>query len=191
MSDIFVDNIKHQSSQGSGTITLGASGETITTASGAKFSGITGQNYPAFEACLSATQNVSDAVFAKAQIDTEVFDTDNCYDNSTNYRFTPTVAGKYFVYGRLMTRAGATSLSNGIVEIRKNGSVYLRQQGDFNSNYIDNLCIEVTAVVDMNGSSDYVELWGRTDTTGGTSEFYGASGSTYKFTGFGAYRIGS
>jgi len=27
MSDIFVDNIKHQSSQGSGTITLGASGE--------------------------------------------------------------------------------------------------------------------------------------------------------------------
>ena len=29
MSDIFVDNIKHQSSQGSGTITIGASGETI------------------------------------------------------------------------------------------------------------------------------------------------------------------
>ena len=29
MSDLFVDNIKHQSSQGSGTITIGASGETI------------------------------------------------------------------------------------------------------------------------------------------------------------------
>ena len=170
-----------------GTVTLGSSGDQFTLATGAKSSFL----YPAFEACLSATQNVSDAVFTKAQIDTEVFDTDNCYDNSTNYRFTPTVAGKYFVYGRLMTRAGATSLSNGIVEIRKNGSVYLRQQGDFNSNYIDNLCIEVTAVVDMNGSSDYVELWGRTDTTGGTSEFYGASGLTYKFTGFGAYRIGS
>ncbi len=28
MSDLFVDNIKHQSSQGSGTITIGASGET-------------------------------------------------------------------------------------------------------------------------------------------------------------------
>ena len=35
MSDLFVDNIKHQSSQGSGTITLGASGETIALASGA------------------------------------------------------------------------------------------------------------------------------------------------------------
>ena len=44
MSKLFVDEIVHQSSQGSGTITLGASGETITTASGAKFSAITGQN---------------------------------------------------------------------------------------------------------------------------------------------------
>ena len=40
MSDIFVDNIKHQSSQGSGTITLGASGETISLASGASQSGL-------------------------------------------------------------------------------------------------------------------------------------------------------
>jgi hypothetical protein len=39
MSDIFVDNIKHQSSQGSGTITLGASGETIALASGASVTG--------------------------------------------------------------------------------------------------------------------------------------------------------
>ena len=39
MSDLFVDNIKHQSSQGSGTITLGASGETIALASGASVTG--------------------------------------------------------------------------------------------------------------------------------------------------------
>jgi hypothetical protein len=34
MSDLFVDNIKHQSSQGSGTITVGASGETVEIPSG-------------------------------------------------------------------------------------------------------------------------------------------------------------
>jgi hypothetical protein len=38
----------------------------------------------------------------KVQIDTEVFDTDRYYDNTTNYRFTPLVAGKYFVYGNIM-----------------------------------------------------------------------------------------
>ena len=36
MGTVFVDNIKHQSSQGSGTITIGASGETIKAASGAQ-----------------------------------------------------------------------------------------------------------------------------------------------------------
>ena len=35
MGTLFVDNLKHQSSQGSGTITIGASGETIKAASGA------------------------------------------------------------------------------------------------------------------------------------------------------------
>jgi len=39
MSDLFVDNIKHQSSQGSGTITIGASGETVALAAGATQSG--------------------------------------------------------------------------------------------------------------------------------------------------------
>jgi len=34
MGTLFVDNIKHQSSQGSGTITVGASGETVAPASG-------------------------------------------------------------------------------------------------------------------------------------------------------------
>ena len=28
-------------------------------------------------------------MYTKVQFDTEVFDTDNAYDNSTNYRFTP------------------------------------------------------------------------------------------------------
>ena len=53
--------------------------------------------YPAFEAYLSSSQSVSDNVQTKVQIDTKVFDTNNAYDNSTNYRFTPGVAGKYFL----------------------------------------------------------------------------------------------
>ena len=54
---------------------------------------------PAFEAYLSADQSIADVTYTKVSVDTEVYDTDGCYDNSTNYRFTPTVAGKYFVYG--------------------------------------------------------------------------------------------
>ena len=41
-------------------------------------SGISGQNYPAFYAHLSASQSVSDNILTKAQINTELFDTDLC-----------------------------------------------------------------------------------------------------------------
>ena len=39
MGTIFVDNLKHQSSQGSGTITLGASGETVANSGTATYFG--------------------------------------------------------------------------------------------------------------------------------------------------------
>ena len=60
MSKLFVDEIVHQSSQGSGTITLGASGETIALASGAS---VTGNGLVGItEAdvwCLTATSSMS------------------------------------------------------------------------------------------------------------------------------------
>lgn len=181
MSKLFVDEIVHQSSQGSGTITLGASGETITTASGAKFSGITGQNYPAFHAYMSSNQDLTNNTATKLQVDTEDFDTDNMYDSSTNYRFTPTVAGKYYVYGS--SRSGASTDFNELdLMIRLNGT-NIAHGGMRNEH---NPYLKVFTVIDMNGSSDYVELFGFQN-SGGTQDFQGNSDRTY----FGAYRLGA
>ena len=195
MSDLFVDNIKHQSSQGSGTITLGASGETIALASGAEVSGFTGQNYPAFEAYMTtATQSISDGVYAKAQINTKIFDTNSCYDNATNYRFTPTVAGKYFCYGQISLSSGASAnWEIGQVEIRKNGGTSdpIRTQLDFrgNSGGFNNM-INVSGVRELNGSTDYIELFGRLYHGASSSgTFVGDSGD--RITYFGAFRIGA
>ena len=190
MSKLFVDEIVHQSSQGSGTITLGASGETITTASGAKFSGITGQNYPAFEAKRpQSAQVVTDNTNTKVQFSTEIFDTDNCYDNSTNYRFTPTVAGKYFVYARIMTRAESSGeLIMGEVSLYKNGTKIGSSRFDNNTNKVNNKSPVINQVVDMNGSSDYIEIFGQVDIGSGNAQFYNDSAER---TIFGAYRIGA
>ena len=54
--------------------------------------------YPAFQAYLGSNQSLTSGVLTKANINTEVFDTDSMYDSSTNYRFTPTIAGKYYCY---------------------------------------------------------------------------------------------
>ena len=177
-----VSNI--QTSSGSGTITLGQSGETLALGSGvtSKF------NQPAFDAYLSTDQTVSDAVWTKAQIDTEIFDTNNMYDNTTNYRFTPTVAGKYFVYGgiKLQSSSGG-SLAAVLTAIYKNGSAYRQSTLDPVDNQANSLTPTVTATIDMNGTSDYLELFGFNNVTTGTPRF----DADVKSVWFGAYRMGA
>ena len=186
MGTIFVDNIKQQSSQGSGTITIGASGETVALASGVKQSNLL---TPAFEAFLTSDQTVSDATLTKCQVNSEIFDTDNCYDNSTNYRFTPNVSGKYNVYGALHFEADADNRLAGVeIAIYKNGSVYSDLPIQFYTNYEKKMTPFISSVISLNGSSDYVELYGWNNVTTGTATFGG--NASVAITYFGAYRIG-
>ena len=80
-------------SSGSGTITLGQSGETVTIPSGATITnsgtatGFGGDNTPMFKASMSGNQSISNETFVKGAFNTETFDTNSAYDTS-NYRFT-------------------------------------------------------------------------------------------------------
>ena len=144
-------------------------------------------NYPAFEARLSSTQTVSDGVDTKVQFDTEVFDTNNCYDNTTNYRFTPTVAGKYMIYGSVRGSAN-TNLSNlqkVMTFIYKNGSEYTSQfRIDLRNNNGTQASTSFSQVLELNGSTDYVEIYSQSDVSADTPQFHPGAF-------FGAYRIGS
>ena len=149
------------------------------------------KNVPAFEAYLSSTQSgVTDATSTKVQFDTEVFDTDGCYDNSTNYRFTPTTAGKYHVYFVFVGAvAGVSRLSQIAGVIRKNGSVYTETSIDNRSDgYGLSSAVTSISTIDMNGSSDYVECYGYVnDNSGSTVNFYGDAAGTRCV--FGAARL--
>jgi len=205
--DLTVRNIKVtdriEPGSAGGTVTLGnsinadtiavPSGVTLNINSGATFSAtagtMSGQNYPAFEAYLSSAQSISDAVDTKVQCDTEVFDTDNCYDNATNYRFTPTVAGKYLVYVSLTGKSGGdTQLTALQPAIYKNGSEYNDNVTQFYVNYIKQHTMFMSRIIDMNGSTDYVEFYGYVNVSTGTPTF-SVDGTKSNF--FGAYRIGS
>jgi len=189
MSKLFVDEIVHQSSQGSGTITLGASGETVALASGA--SQTMAVNTPSFYSQMSANQSYgSSGGIVKVQFDTELWDTDNCYDNSTNYRFTPNVAGKYFVHGFVYaaTFSNAT-MSGGAVYIKKNGSNY---QGSTSTNSHNTPDFQAVGIpfgiaVDMNGSTDYVECYVQQTFSSGTCNIQHDNNGKASF--FGAYKL--
>jgi hypothetical protein len=182
-------------SSGSGTITLGQSGETISIPSGVTFSAtagtMSGQNYPGFHAFLSSGQTLSDGTETKLQINSEVYDSDSDYDNSTNYRFTPSIAGKYMVYGAAILSSGASANNlESELYIKKNGSTVGKSSDNFNSNYANVNTQTLQIVIDMNGSSDYVELYGLCNTVNsGDATAFGDS--TQQRTYFGAYRIGA
>jgi len=165
-------------SSGSGNITIG--------------SGVTLQsNVPAFEAILSSSASITHDTQTKVQCNTEVFDTDGCYDNSTNYRFTPTVAGKYLVYSKVRIDTSTANCEIVVTYIYKNGSSYTYSLVDFDSNDGEGASTLNSSIIDMNGSSDYIELYayGKTAAGSGTLTVEGAS-SNYP-TLFGAYRIGA
>jgi len=145
-----------------------------------------GTNTPAFEAYLSATQTITATTDVKIQINTERFDTANAYDNSSNYRFTPQTAGKYFVYANLNLQTVGNKIYVGIAKLFKNGSVYSQSTYVFANNITNTAPIFTSANIDMNGSTDYVEVYSYIEphdgaTTRITPEFAG----TY----FGAYKI--
>jgi len=115
MSKLFVDEIVHQSSQGSGTITLGASGETVALASGA--SQTMAVNTPAFMVKLSSAQNITTGTWTKITFDSEVYDTNNAFASN---KFTPGVAGKY-KFELQVTIDDLTDQKNLYLKIYKNG----------------------------------------------------------------------
>jgi hypothetical protein len=138
-------------------------------------------NTPAFYATrTSGNQSMSNNTFTKAQINSELYDTNNAYDNSTNYRFQPQTAGKYYIFSNGVISDGGTQYENNL-KIYKNGSALPEQQYTYVPSQL--LSTQFLAVIcDMNGSSDYVEVYMKGDSNGSTPVI--ANGSS-----FGAYRI--
>ena len=84
-------------------------------------------NTPAFSVYRNGTQSIAHNTYTKVQYNTENFDTDNTFDNSTNYRFTPAFSGKSYLVASIRLY-GTDDFNNYIVEIHKNGTAILRQQ---------------------------------------------------------------
>ena len=151
-------------------------------------SGVGGTNTPAFHAYHSGTeQTVSDNTLTKIQMNSESYDSDSCYDNSSNYRFTPNVAGKYFVYSNVRANEGTDDLYKLQNQINKNGSsiAHIGQTSfDVRNGKGTDAGIYSSGIVDMNGSSDYLEVFAQIDSISGNDSAVKNSG-----TFFGAYRI--
>jgi hypothetical protein len=111
---------------------------------------------PAFSAYRTATQSTSAASHTKVQLNLEDFDTNNNFDSTTNYRFTPTVAGYYQVNWVIVI--GTNPSGEYFSELYKNGSMWSWGNNNVTSNGNYNASTG-SSLVYMNGSTDYLELY--------------------------------
>jgi hypothetical protein len=166
---------------GTGVITLAApnTNSDVTLSLPARTGGVMVDG-PAFSAYASTSQTVTLNTFTKVAINTEFFDTNSNFDTAT-YRFTPTVAGYYQVNG-LIRCVVATTFSNALISIYKNGSDFARgNQFFFTLASSASLNLVVSECIYLNGSTDYVELYGLINGTGTASFDAATSANTSRF----------
>jgi hypothetical protein len=147
-----------QSADNSGVLQLASGAGNLVTVPSVTGTAMVSGNMPAFSAYRSTSQqSVTSSTWTKVQLQAEVFDTANAYDSTTNYRFTPQVAGYYQITGSLYFTSTATTRA--ISALYKNGSEYIIGNYLPSFNNTQGVAL-VNALIYLNGSTDYVELWG-------------------------------
>ena len=160
------------------TLTLGASGDTITIPSGATITnsgtatGFGGANTPYFYARLGSNQaSVTADTNTKVQFNTEDFNTGSEYDNSSNYRFVPANGNTYLIHAQVQIGGSSnTILQEARIKLYKNGSEILEMRDDSYNTSVNKASPSLSKIVTGNGS-DYYEIYGRAYLTSGTVTF--------------------
>jgi len=141
-------------------------------------------NTPAFQACRTTNQSISNNTFTKVAFQTQNFDITNVYDTDVYSRFTPGVAGKYYIYTQV--QMGGLSADAFYISIYKNGATWLniRNGTDTSGEYI-----LTGAAIDTADNNDYYEVFAYQN-SGGALNVIGYSDAAARiYTAFGAYRI--
>ena len=162
------------------SLTIGASGDTITIPSGATIAnsgtatgfGIAGTNL--FKATMSGNNSsVSDNTYTKLAFNTETFDTDSVFDTSNN-RFIAPADGKYSFVSAVYMSANSANGHRVFSSFYKNGSIDNKtvvglQLGASNT--------DIAAVINLNSAvldlsqNDYVEVYAKFDVPSGSVTF--------------------
>lgn len=117
-------------------------------------------NGPAFSAQRATSdQSVTASTWTKIQYNSETFDTANCYDPTTSYRFTPNVAGYYQISASVALNATASYV---YISIYKNGSSLITTPYN-GANAVGGVAV---GLISMNGTTDYLEGYVLKDGTG-------------------------
>lgn len=126
----------------------------------------------------TTNQTLGSGAWTKVQLNAETFDTNNFFDSTTNYRFTPTIAGYYIVtWNVTFTRQNATANVVFQSALYKNGSEYANDYELSESTAAGNPSVDrgLSDIVYLNGTTDYIELYAYQNETAATPVAFGTS----------------
>jgi len=136
---------------------------------------------PAFNVWKNTSQTITTNTETKITFSDEEFDTNSNFASST---FTPTVAGYYQINASANITNQSVTFERAMIIIYKNGSAYKRSSwhGTSGSTPINDVNLCISTVVQMNGTTDYIEIYAR-QTGGGTPEIGGNADKRTSFSG--------
>ncbi len=139
-----------------------------------------GGTTPSFMAYRSSNQSISVTTETTIVFNSELFDSDSCYD-TTNGRFTPTTAGKYFFSSSVRWSALDVGTLSYFVLVKNGTDSHEAILSAARSSSTSNMGT-FNAVVDLNGSTDYVEL--KVYQSSGDRNIEAGGGKDSQFSGF-------
>jgi len=136
---------------------------------------------PAFNVWKNTSQTITTNTDTKITFSDEEFDTNSNFASST---FTPTVEGYYQINASANFSNETVTWERATIYIYKNGSHYKRASLNNTSGTTDinDLTFCISTVVFMNGTTDYLEVFGR-ETAGGTCVVVGNADKRTSFSG--------
>jgi len=149
-----------------------------------------GANSPVFFARYTGGSRslTSTAVYDLDWLDTTDINQDSCFNTSTGV-FTPNVAGKYMVFGQVHMDCGGSNFVSAYIYLRKNGGNFAYADNVENLANGNENSVYISAIVDMNGTTDYLNLACLVATNNGANGNNIGSRSPFYYTYFGGFRL--
>ena len=119
---------------------------------------------------INVDQDYSTSTYPTIQFNSVDIDTGSFWD-STNHRYTPTVAGWYYVSGVVRFTADSVPVGWVFISARKNGTNVAVYQWQGNSDYISHSMLPIpSTLIQLNGSGDYIDAMASMEEAGTISD---------------------
>lgn len=139
-------------------------------------------NKQGFRAYRNAVQAIPSGADDKVEFNTLTRDPFDDYDETTLYRYTPSKQGKYLITSTIQYEANISGIRG--ARIYKNGAVHsVKDAGAISAG--DETGVTISDIVDMNGTTDYIEIFTFQD-SGSDKDLLAGSSNTF----LSAQRIG-